>query len=43
MELVNEEQVADRHAVTSGEDERQLDENRMRYIQIGQKRVGDST
>ena len=35
MEPGNEEQMADRHAVTSGEDERQLDENRMRDIEIG--------
>ena len=34
VEPGTEEQVADRHAVASGEDERQLDENRMRDIEI---------
>ena len=41
MELGNEEQMADRHAVASGEDERQIDENRMRDIQW-KERIGDS-
>ena len=34
---------ADRHAVASGEDERQHDENKMRDIHLGIKRIGDST
>ena len=37
MEPGNEEQVADRHAVASGEDEKQHDENRMRDIHIGKR------
>ena len=35
MERGNEEQLADRHAVASGEDESQHDEDRMRDIHIG--------
>ena len=35
VELRNEEQTADRHAVASGENERQHDENRMVYIRFG--------
>ena len=38
----SEEQMADRHAVASGEEERQNDENRMRDIHIDKKRIGDS-
>ena len=37
----NEEEMADRHAVASGEDERQHDENMMRDIHIG-KRVSET-
>ena len=37
MEPGNEEQMADRHAVASGEDERQHDENRMRDSHIGKR------
>ena len=37
MELRNEEQLADRHAVASDEEERQHDENSMRYIHIGKR------
>ena len=37
MEPGNEEQMADRHAVASGEDERQQDGNRIRDIQIGKR------
>ena len=33
----NEEQMADRHAVPSGEEERQHDENRMRDIHMGKR------
>ena len=42
MELGNEEQVADRHATASGEEENQHEENRMRDIRSGKKRIGDS-
>ena len=35
VERGNEEQMADRHAVASGEEDRQHDENRMREIHIG--------
>ena len=37
MEPEKEKQMADRHAVASGEDERQHFENRMRDIQIGKR------
>ena len=37
MEPGNGEQMADRHAVTSGEDERQHDENIMSDIYIGKR------
>ena len=37
MEPGNEERMADRNAVVSGEDERQHDENRTRDIQIGKR------
>ena len=33
----NEEQVADRHAVASGEEEKQHEENRKRDIHIGER------
>ena len=36
MEPRIEEQMADRHALTSGEEERQHDENRMRDIHVGE-------
>ena len=42
VEPGNGEQMADRHAVSSGEEERQHDENRMRDIHIGKKWIGDS-
>ena len=42
MELGNEEQVADRHAAASGEEENQHEQNRMRDIRSGKKRIGDS-
>ena len=35
VEPASEEQMADRHAVASGEDERQHDENRMRDTHSG--------
>ena len=38
----NAEQMADRHAVASGEEEKQHEENRMRDIQNWQKRIGGS-
>ena len=37
VELGNEEQMADRHAVASGEEENQHEENRMRDIHIGKR------
>ena len=37
VEPRNEEQMSDRHAVASGEDESQHDENRMRDIHIGKR------
>ena len=37
MEPRSEEQMADRHAVASGEKERHHDENRMRNIYVGQR------
>ena len=37
IEPGNEEQMADRHAVASGEDEKQQDENIMRDIHIGKR------
>ena len=42
MEPWNEEQIADRHAVASGEEEKLYEENGMRDIHIWQKRTGDS-
>ena len=40
VEYGNEEQMADRHAVAPGEEEKQHKENRMR--DVWQKRIGDS-
>ena len=37
MKPGNEEQVADRHAVASGEEEKQHDENRLRDIHFGKR------
>ena len=37
-----DEQMADRHAATSGEDEKQHDEDRMRDIHFAKKRTSDS-
>ena len=37
MEHRKKEQMADRHAFASGEDERKDDENRMRDIHIGKR------
>ena len=37
MEPGREEQVADRHAVASGEEEKQHEENRMRDVHIGKR------
>ena len=37
MEPGNEEQMADRHAVASGEEEKQHEENRMRDVHIGKR------
>ena len=37
VESGNEEQVADRHAVASGEEEKQHEENRMRDVYIGKR------
>ena len=42
MEPGNEEQMADRHAVASGEKEKQHEENRMRDVHMGGTRIGDS-
>ena len=33
----HEEQMADRHAVASGEEEKQHDENRLRHVHIGKR------
>ena len=37
LERGNEEQMGDRHAVASGEDEKQHDENRMKDVHIGKR------
>ena len=37
MEPRNEERMADRHAVESGEDDKQHEENRMRDVHIGKR------
>ena len=37
LESTSEEQVADRHVVPSGEDERQHEENRRRDVHIGKR------
>ena len=37
VELGNEEHMADRHAVVSGVEEKQYEENRMRDVHIGEK------
>ena len=42
MELGNEEQMADRHAVASGVEEKRHEENRMSDIHIRQKRIENS-
>ena len=42
LEPGDEEQKEDRHAVASGEEEKQHEENRMRDVHIWQKRIGDS-
>ena len=41
MEPRNEERMADRHAVASGDEEKQHEENRMRDVHISKKRFGD--
>ena len=41
MEPGSEEQMAERHADASGEEENQLEENRMRDIHTGKRGAGD--
>ena len=42
VEPGNEEQMADRLAVASGEDVRKHEETRVRDVHIGKKKIGDS-